>query len=1029
MLFLTTVYRKAASWYLCALPTLLALGCMCSFWLNVSTSLQNTIAYWSCQLSLTYLSWVLLSHIQWTMSEYTDEKFWAKLVLNRLSLVRNWRHTYKKILTKTFHLQQIILVLGYKNSGKSSFLTQAGAKSLGETSTGNNIIVSQQWWEREHAHYLECSILAPNILSKTTSSARLTKMWRNLIYSVGWYFQYPSFDGVLVTISATSLQNTSPDHPSAVFDEISNQITTFSRLSPATPIYLIITNLDKLLGFDYFFQYMDITDFEKVLGFTLKNHENANISDKISDFTHDLENYLLYVLEKKPDNATTSDTAKLHAFQESFYLIQANLSQLVAKITARTALFGVFYTSSRSISTTQLNAAQLLPQSGFHDPSPSNIQQPCFVKNVLKSIKKSYIFCPSQSTLTIILGLALFCSCLVHQLVPVRELIRPLFAQDFVEDPDSVARTIRRNEAILWQRGNVKPSEVLFRLVNQSTHTLSIYRSAPSYRTEQDLHESWDMLAKKVDSYLVNCRKNPQACINLTLSLLVMTDQIQPDASFLPSQRFPAINIDKQIQDRLLSNKPSNLPKEMQRPLLSMQRFLYQLGDQAILNFFLDQYTASATTNTVKDLQNYEPIVAKACDLRDRLSNFVPWHDFINLETCKKTVIDSWSKKAILEEIKSLKSISFSVNRPQDFTEYIDKIRYMHKKINPLYDAIQKRVARSRAILKNIPKTTHSSKKLAAVIEGFNRLDIDKLAILLDHLESAASSIHNHPNPSQQAFLWIQDIMEDPKLQRIFTHHANMDPIRLTLLQSFWDVVRHLAANHINKHWHDDIYQPFHNDIAKYFPFNSASSTEVDIHLFEQYMSPSGKLTKFINAYLQPFLQRGNQGLTWKRICGQPFITNDLLLSTIMSHTVIQAMYFPNGSDTATFEAIARYRHSSNGIKKIFIAQGDSNQTIDVVKPQAVSLKWPYPDQTVRIMAQLDNQEVITIASGEGEWALIRLLYKAIDRRFSQDRFSVAFKWHQHVVELELQSHESMSPFSSEILRYYKFPTDIIPKI
>ena len=1027
MYFIINFYRTCRFWANTVIPVALLLGTLAPLWLNIDAGQSQMLSWLSTHATITCLAYYLARHGRWLLSGDNDAQFWTTIMLARLKPYRNWQTFYQALVQRSAHMQQNILVLGNKASGKSALLNYSGALRCSEPLRLDNTIVSQQWWQQDSSYYLECSCITNTNLTYNAHTSKLSEYFRHLIYGLGWRYQYPSFDGVIVTLSANTLY-TNKEHLAPYIANLYNQISAFHQLSPKTRFYVVITHLDKLPGFEGFFSFLDADDFDKILGFVLQDYSRKNLEKKLGQFTHEIENYLLYALEKKPMSSTTQDVRKLHQFQDAMYAVQDSIAKFIESLPASVAVCGCFYSSiAHTDEEATTDVSTLMPQHSGYDLC--TFSQPCFVKPILKSIRKTSLFTPSYSFLCLLMCIGLIISFVQHPgyFSAISRFVFDTGQEEAVVGMRTLAHQYHYNKKIIWQELNAKARNPL----NNLTFN---FKPADFIQTEEmkNALAIGHLQQKLSDTILANsqtCDSNPTRCVNSMLAMMVLSGKLTPKEYYLPSQKFPEVTLTV-AENKLIDNMDKLTVSAMLKSAYqSVVSRVQTLTDSQLVNIFIQQNAPG-----LLEVSDQSPTAVKqqadvVCGMRDSITAAVPWRTFVNKSKCMQKVLETWYEHRVKYDIAQLDAISFSSSK-DSMTDFLEKLEYTMAHKKHILEVISGQLSASDKLLTNIPETLGSYKKLKKAYTRLRDFDASRLDTLLTTLHRIAGEIQKSQDPQHKALLLINELAN--KNQDIYSKllgNAKVDALTYSYVQTFWDIVIHMATTDLNQSWDKQVLTPFKQQLAQAYPFDQKSKQDVSADAFHALMSPSGAISKYIKRYLKPFMEQTNQGLSWKKVGKQYIIQDESLLSFVMTHSVIQAMYYPDNNTDATFEANIRLRNASKGVRKIVLQQADDSQFLDVTQPKALFVTWPNPAKSVALKLQLDNQENVTVATADGPWALIRLLHKHLSQRFSKDSFATKFSAAGYNLELEVQSLRKIHPLSSNIMGYFTPPELVVKPV
>ncbi len=240
------------------------------------------------------------------------------------------------------------LLVGTPSSGKSSLLHRSGLKYILSkkilTDKAPEATRNCDWWVSKQAVFLDTN----GQYAAANSRTKITKLWQHLLNLIAYYHPRQKPEGILLVISIDSLINRSKSNRQ-LKQRLKEIHKTFGN---QIPIHIVLTKLDRLQGFQAFFQNLDAEEREQLWGIPLtqqdivKHHLTEIVNEGFAALLTRLNQRIIWRLHQEL-NVDTRDLIKdfpiqLETLQEP---LVALLHQLTDSLTLPINLQGVFFTS------------------------------------------------------------------------------------------------------------------------------------------------------------------------------------------------------------------------------------------------------------------------------------------------------------------------------------------------------------------------------------------------------------------------------------------------------------------------------------------------------------------------------------------------------------------------------------------------------------------------------------------------------------------------------------------------------------
>lgn len=361
-----------------------------------------------------------------------------------------------------------------------------------------------------------------------------------------------------------------------------------------------------------------------------------------------------------------------------------------------------------------------------------------------------------------------------------------------------------------------------------------------------------------------------------------------------------------------------------------------------------------------------------------------------NTETSTKNLIENLRKDYVKTYIETWQQVISHTNlaTSYDLAQFSQQLKLLSSANSPIltflevvnenthFDLVEKQ-SNELANLNNILLTKNQSDK------NSNPLFVSFIA--MRHLNKNILNISNATNPDQAAFQQLsQQLQGTQKTKNGLDNLINAsnqlpNPLRLwmvTLSNQYHQLLAKLTGNYINKAWLEKIAKPFHKNFATQYPFNSKSTSDINITSFNQFFSRDGQLDQFESSYIMPLLSQNQQG--WGvnlSIASTMQIPHDVM-QQLKNLAKIQANYFGKKEKSADIEFNATISKLPSDIESVTFSIDNETFVLTKDTKQALNFSWPIANINSKLSITVTNKNKQTkIIEFSGPWAWT----KAID--------------------------------------------------
>ena len=292
------------------------------------------------------------------------------------------------------------LVLGSEHAGKTSIVLNS---SLAFSYQGGDDVA-----DTPATFHLADQAVFIEVAGKFVASSELTanSLWRGMLDYLRRLRPQQPASGIIVAVSAGELAAMTAEGASDVAATVRRRLDeAAARLRTRPPVYIIVSKLDLLVGFEEFFDTLSAEERNAVLGFPLRQPSDAKsqapaddrFTQGFSDIVERLSGLLLLRLQEEPD-----DHRRRRAFEfpNQFAAMQAVLEPFITQLmfTYRfepaPLVRGLFFASAtqnglsvdvlaRDLSTSFAHKPEKL---AFRDDQATGRGRPYFLRNLVRDV-------------------------------------------------------------------------------------------------------------------------------------------------------------------------------------------------------------------------------------------------------------------------------------------------------------------------------------------------------------------------------------------------------------------------------------------------------------------------------------------------------------------------------------------------------------------------------------------------------------------------------------------------------------------
>lgn len=316
--------------------------------------------------------------------------------------------------------------------------------------------------------------------------------------------------------------------------------------------------------------------------------------------------------------------------------------------------------------------------------------------------------------------------------------------------------------------------------------------------------------------------------------------------------------------------------------------------------------------------------------------------------------------------------------------------------------------------------------------QGDQPSELDQIMLVIAELHHYLRTIQEAPDSGKSALTAAQARLSLEGADPIFTlqRMAANQPEPLSrmldhLARESWQVLLNSAVAQLEREWFHEVYQPFAQNLAPYYPFRAGTARDAALQDFARFFAPDGILQTFYERKLRLFIE--DYPHQSAAVARAGLVRRDVKTALASADAIRRAYFTSTGTLDVEF-AMEPLNLSSNKRRSVMNLDGQLVE-FNHGPRQSIPLVWP---NTLR-----DNvQSRITLVpvevnrsprslSQEGPWALFRLLESADLTGVSSTAVDVKFNIDQGAMRYRLHAASNTNPFTQQLLGGFRLPRQL----
>jgi len=246
-----------------------------------------------------------------------------------------------------------------------------------------------------------------------------------------------------------------------------------------------------------------------------------------------------------------------------------------------------------------------------------------------------------------------------------------------------------------------------------------------------------------------------------------------------------------------------------------------------------------------------------------------------------------------------------------------------------------------------------------------------------------------------------------------------------TLADDSWRLVLEDAYRYINQRYQSDLYSPYTEALARRYPFNAASESDVAMTDFREFFKGQGVAERFFDDYLRPFVKGESNRYRLRSVDGRSLPVSPNSLSQMSRVHSIRRSFFSEDPEQPLIKFSLEPYSLDQSLSRADFQFGDKQLEYRHGPILPLALQWPAEaDNGIAILiVEHPTGRRVGFQENTGPWSLFRLIERLESEPHSgRDVLMLKADLEGRRVNYLLMSQRSPNPFEMKDLRGFKLP-------
>lgn len=245
------------------------------------------------------------------------------------------------------------------------------------------------------------------------------------------------------------------------------------------------------------------------------------------------------------------------------------------------------------------------------------------------------------------------------------------------------------------------------------------------------------------------------------------------------------------------------------------------------------------------------------------------------------------------------------------------------------------------------------------------------------------------------------------------------------LADDSWRLLLDDAYRYINQRYQSELYSVYTEALAKRYPFNAGSESDVAITDFREFFKAQGAVERFVDNYLKPFIKGENHSYKLRSVDGRSLpISPNTLSQMSRVHTIRRSFFSENPEQPLIKFSLEPYSLDQH-LSRADFQFGDKQLEYRHGPIMPLALQWPNETDNgiASLIVEHPDGRRVGYQENTGPWSLFRLIERLENEPHSgRDVLMLKADLEGRRVNYLLMSQRSPNPFELKDLREFRLP-------
>ncbi|EGQ9121762.1 type VI secretion system membrane subunit TssM [Vibrio parahaemolyticus] len=248
-----------------------------------------------------------------------------------------------------------------------------------------------------------------------------------------------------------------------------------------------------------------------------------------------------------------------------------------------------------------------------------------------------------------------------------------------------------------------------------------------------------------------------------------------------------------------------------------------------------------------------------------------------------------------------------------------------------------------------------------------------------------------------------------------------------SLSEQVWKQVVNGSVVYLNTQWDEQVYQFYVSAIEGRFPFDQHGRGEVSLDDFSQFFKPSGRVARYIEETLKPFVYWDNGRLKLNEVDGLALPINSNTRKQLELVQKLSGIFFGSSGDDLGLRLEVKASSMSTDVTEFRLREAETIYDYKHGPRVWREITWPTAGVDGYLSAEFySGQNRVAQQSFTGQWALLRAIFANKSSATSSRLIrKLNYKINQNNIVLDYTLRDSKQPLDKSLFVQFSLPKQL----